>query len=51
MVGLSEVVDMNNVKTARYTLQITLCALYIKLCEAVSVSEIDLSPSDTKIER
>ena len=44
MIGLSVVVDVNNIKRARYTLQIALCALFIKLCEAVSVSETDLSP-------
>ena len=46
LLGLSAVADVNNVKRARYTLQITLCALYIKLREAASVSETDLSPFD-----
>ena len=39
MIGLSAVTDVNNTKRARYTLQITLYALFIKLCEAASVSE------------
>ena len=46
MIGLSAVVDVNNIKRARYTLQITLCALFIKLSEAASVSETDLLPYD-----
>ena len=46
LLRLSAVVDVNNVKRARYTSQITLCALYIKLREAVSVSETDLPPYD-----
>ena len=46
MIGLSAVADVNNIKRAKYTLQITLCALFIKLREAASVSEIDLSPYD-----
>ena len=46
LLGISAVVDVNNVKRARYTLQTTLCALYIKLREAASVSETDLSPFD-----
>ena len=46
MIGLSPVVDMNNIKRARFTLQIILCALFIKLREAASVSEMDLSPFD-----
>ena len=46
VIGLSAVVDVNNIKRAKYTLQITLCALFTKLREAASVSEIDLSPYD-----
>ena len=46
MIGLSAVVDVNNIKRARYTWQITLCALFIKLREATSVNETDLSPYD-----
>ena len=45
-IGLSAVVDVNNIKRARYRLQIILCALFIKLREAASVSETDLSPYD-----
>ena len=44
MIGLSAVVDVNTIKRARYKLQITLCALFIKLREVASVSETDLSP-------
>ena len=40
-----------NVKRTKYTLQITLCALYIKLREAVSVNETDLSPYDWLTEK
>ena len=46
MTGLFAVKDVNSIKGARYTLQITLCELFIKLLEAVSVSEIDLSQHD-----
>ena len=46
MIGLSAVVDVNNIKRARYTLQITLCALFTKLREAASASGTDLSPYD-----
>ena len=46
MIGLSAVVDANNIKRAKYTLQITLCALFIKFHEAASVSETDFSPYD-----
>ena len=46
MIGLSAVVDVNNIKRARYTSQITLCALFTKLRVAWSVSETDLSPYD-----
>ena len=40
-----------NVKRTKYTLQITLCALYIKLREAVSVNETDLSSYDWLTEK
>ena len=46
MRGLSAVIDMNNIKKTRHTLEITLCTLFIKLCETASVSETDLSPYD-----
>ena len=46
LLRLSVVVDLNNVTSARYTLQITLCALYIKLREDALVSETNLSPYD-----
>ena len=46
MTGLSAVVDVNNIKKVRYTFQVTLCALVIKLREAASVSEADLSSYD-----
>ena len=46
MIGLSAVVDVNNIKRAWYTFQIALCALFIKLHEAASVSKTDLSPND-----
>ena len=46
MIGLSVVVDVNNIKRARYTFQVTLCALFIKLREAAYVSETDLSQCD-----
>ena len=39
MIRLSVVVDVNNIKRARYTFQVTPCALFIILCEATSVSE------------
>lgn len=43
MIELSPIVDVNNIKRARQTLQITLCTLFIKIYEAVSVSETDFS--------
>ena len=46
MTGLSAVVVMNNIKRVRFTLQITLRVLVIKLREAASVSEADLSSYD-----
>ena len=42
MIGLSAVVDVNNIKTARKIFQVTQCALFIKLREVASESEIDL---------
>ena len=42
LVGLSAVTYVR----ARYTLQITLCALCVRLREAASISEADLSPYD-----
>ena len=46
MVGLSAVVDVSSMKRARYTFQLTLCALFIKLREVASISETDLPPCD-----
>ena len=46
MTGLSAVVDVNNIKRARHTLEITLCALFIELREVASVSATDFSPYD-----
>ena len=46
MIGLSAVVDVNNIKRARYTLQITLCALFKLLCDAMPDDIPDLSPYD-----
>ena len=46
MIGLSAVVDVNNIKRARYTLQITLCSLFNQLREAMPNSLTDLSPYD-----
>ena len=43
MIGLPAFVHVNNIMRARYTLHITLCALFIKLWEAASASETDLS--------
>ena len=42
MIGLSAVVDVNNIKKARKIFQVTQCALFIKLREVASESEIDL---------
>ena len=47
LLGLSAVADVK----AKYTLQITLCALYIKLSEAASVGETDFSPYDWLTEK
>ena len=41
MIGLSSVVDVNNIKRARYTLQITLCSLFKLLDEAISDTPTD----------
>ena len=46
MIGLSAVVDVNNIKRARYTLQITLCSLFNQLHEAMPNNLTDLSPYD-----
>ena len=46
MVGLSAVVDVNNIKRARYTLQITLYSLFNQLREAMPNNLTDLSPYD-----
>ena len=44
MIGLSAVVDVNNIKRARYALQITFCSLFNQLHEAMPNSLTDLSP-------
>ena len=44
MIGLSAVVDVNNIKRARYTLQIILCSLFQQLREAMSATNTDLTP-------
>ena len=41
---LSAVVDVNNIKRARYTLQITLCSLFNQLREDMPNNLTDLSP-------
>ena len=46
MIGLSAVVDVNNIKRARYTLKITLYSLLNQLCEALPNNLTDLSPYD-----
>ena len=46
MIGLSAVVDVNNIKRARYTVQITLCSLFKLLREAMPEYLTDLSPYD-----
>ena len=46
MIGLSAVVDVNNIKRARYTFQITLCSLFNQLGEAMPDNITDLSPYD-----
>ena len=46
MIGLSAVVDVNNIKRARCTLQITLCSLFNQLREAMPNNLTDLSPYD-----
>ena len=45
-IGLSAVVDVNNIKRARYTLQITLCSLFKQLRDAMPLNLVDLSPYD-----
>ena len=44
MIGLSSVVDVNNIKRARYTLHITLCSLFKVLDEAMPDTPTDMSP-------
>ena len=34
LLGTSSIVDVNDIKRARYCLQVALCALYCKLCDA-----------------
>ena len=46
IIGLSAVVDVNNINRARYILQSTLCTLFIKLREATSVSKANFSLFD-----
>ena len=46
MIGLSAVVNVNNIKRARYTLQITLCSNFNQLREAMPNNLTDLSPYD-----
>ena len=46
MIGLSAVVNVNNIKRARYTLQITLCSTFNQLREAMPNNLTDLSPYD-----
>ena len=45
MIGLSAVVDVNNIKRARYTLQITLCSMFKLLSDAIP-ENCELSPYD-----
>ena len=46
MIGLSAASDVNNIKRARYTLQITLCSRFNQLREAMPNNLTDLSPYD-----
>ena len=46
MIGLSAVVDVNNIKRARYTLQITLCSLFCLLRNAMSNDPTNVSLYD-----
>ena len=46
MIGLSAVVDVNKIKRARYTLQITLCSLFKLLRDAMPDDIRELSPYD-----
>ena len=46
MIGLSAVVDVNNIKRAKYPLQITLCSLFNQLRAAMPNNLTDLSPYD-----
>ena len=43
-IGVSVVVDVNQIKRARYCIQVNLCALYQKLCVAVKKDESPLHP-------
>ena len=44
IIGLSSVVDVNEIKRARYTLHITLCSLFKLLDEAMPDTPTDMSP-------
>ena len=46
MIGRSAVVNVNKIKRGRYTLQIVLCALFIKQRAAASISETNMSKYD-----
>ena len=46
MIGLSAVIDMNYIKRATYTLQITLCSLFNQLHEAMANNLTDFSQYD-----
>ena len=39
LLGTSSLVDVNDIKRARYCIQVSVCALYIKLCDAHKDSE------------
>ena len=45
-IGMAAAVDVNNIKRARYTVQITLCALFSKLEEAAGESLTSMSAYD-----
>ena len=44
MIGLSAVVNVNNIKRARYTLQITLCSLFKLLRDSMPAGFAESSP-------
>ena len=46
MIGTAAAVDVNNIKRARYTVQITLCALFAKYEEAPGESVTNMSAYD-----